>query len=103
MRGTINDTKSPINCGSHCCLLLGAVSESMAQKNSPVPQWCGTLREIWPNGPRVLSYLPEMGPGDEQAIMVPVPNLHRPGLHLTWPAIQMVILRYTGDEWMEKH
>ena len=33
------------------------------------PRYGGILREIWYTGPRVLSYLPEMGPGDEQAIM----------------------------------
>jgi peptide/nickel transport system substrate-binding protein len=33
------------------------------------PQKGGILREIWAAGPRALSYLPEMGPADEQAIM----------------------------------
>jgi peptide/nickel transport system substrate-binding protein len=29
----------------------------------------GVLREIWPNGPMCVGYLPEMGPGDEIAVM----------------------------------
>src|SRR5208337_4838278 len=43
------------------------VSESFAQQKTPVRG--GILREIWASGPRVFSYLPEMGPGDEQAIL----------------------------------
>ncbi|MGA2106598.1 MAG: ABC transporter substrate-binding protein [Syntrophorhabdales bacterium] len=45
----------------------GTVSEGLAQQKTP--QYGGILREIWATGPRVLSYLPEMGPGDEQSIL----------------------------------
>ncbi len=47
--------------------VLWIVSESPAQQKTPVRG--GVLREIWASGPRVFSYLPEMGPGDEQAIL----------------------------------
>ena len=47
--------------------VLWLVSESPAQQKTPVRG--GILREIWTQGPRVFSYLPEMGPGDEQAIL----------------------------------
>lgn len=33
------------------------------------PVYGGILREIWSSGPTVLSYYPEMGPGDETGVM----------------------------------
>ncbi len=33
------------------------------------PRYGGVLRTIWASGPRVLSYLPEMGPPDEIAVL----------------------------------
>ncbi len=53
-------------------VLVGAVVDGTCQQTGGperTPQRGGILREITANGPRVLSYLPEMGPGDEQAIM----------------------------------
>jgi|WetSurMetagenome_2_1015567.scaffolds.fasta_scaffold51202_2 peptide/nickel transport system substrate-binding protein len=48
--------------------MVAIVSPGLAQqKGEPVRG--GILREIAPNGPRVLSYLPEMGPGDEIAAL----------------------------------
>ena len=46
---------------------VGMAFEGFAQQKTPVKG--GILREIWGSGPRVFSYLPEMGPGDEQAIL----------------------------------
>lgn len=40
-----------------------------------VPQRGGILREIVPDAPRVLSYMPEMGPGDSQAVLPAVERL----------------------------
>lgn len=47
--------------------VAGIVFEGHAQSKAPVRG--GILREIWASGPQVLSYLPDMGPGDEQAIL----------------------------------
>ncbi len=44
-------------------------SEGFSQQAGKTPVRGGVLREIAPNGPRVLSYLPEMGPGDEVAVL----------------------------------
>ena len=51
--------------------MIGMVANGLCQQKGAQenPQRGGILREIEPNGPRVLSYLPEMGPGDEQAVM----------------------------------
>jgi peptide/nickel transport system substrate-binding protein len=48
---------------------LGHISVGLSQQTGKSPVRGGTLTEIWSNGPRVLSYLPEMGPGDEQSIL----------------------------------
>ena len=45
---------------------VGLVFNSFGEQK---PRYGGILREIAPNGPRVLGYLPEMGPGDEIAVM----------------------------------
>ena len=48
--------------------VVATVFDGFAQQKSE-PMRGGILREIAPNGPRVLSYLPEMGPGDEIAVL----------------------------------
>jgi peptide/nickel transport system substrate-binding protein len=48
------------------------VPDSLAQQRegpAKAPHRGGTLREISANGPRVLSYPPEMGPGEGQAVL----------------------------------
>lgn len=56
-----------------CAVLVAAtvIDGTCQQKGGAerIPSKGGTLREITANGPRALSYLPEMGPGDEQAVM----------------------------------
>jgi len=59
--------KRVLVCAVVLFAMLWVVSESAAQQKTPVRG--GILREIWSSGPRVFSYLPEMGPGDEQAIL----------------------------------
>ena len=62
-----------------CALLVvatvidGACQQKGGAEKTPLRG--GTLREIAANGPRVLSYPPEMGPVDGQAIMVGVEKL----------------------------
>lgn len=59
-------------------VMMGPAIDGFAQEKAPAgkaPVYGGTLREIWYNGPRVLSYLPEMGPADEQAVMPAVEKL----------------------------
>ena len=43
------------------------VSETFSQEKTPVRG--GILREIQPNGPKSLSYYPEMGPGESGAVL----------------------------------
>jgi peptide/nickel transport system substrate-binding protein len=52
-----------------CFVALGILPRALAQQTGKTPVKGGILTEIWSTGPRVLSYLPEMGPGDEQAIL----------------------------------
>ena len=59
--------KKVLLCAVAVFSILCLFSESPAQQKTPVRG--GILREIWGSGPRVFSYLPEMGPGDEQAIL----------------------------------
>ena len=48
---------------------LVIISDGLAQQAGKTPVHGGILRAIDPSGPRVLSYLPEMGPGDEIAVL----------------------------------
>ena len=50
---------------SVCIVPVGFAQQKVAPA---IPQYGGTLRLIAPNGPRVLSYVPMMGPGDHIAI-----------------------------------
>jgi ABC-type transport system substrate-binding protein len=67
-------------------LVLAVVAFGMVATTNPalcqtkassdkLPQNGGILREIRPDGPRVLSYFPEMGPIDEQSILPGVEKL----------------------------
>ena len=51
---------------------VGLVFDSFGEQK---PRYGGILREIVPNGPRVLGYLPEMGPGDEIAVLPAVERM----------------------------
>ena len=51
-------------------LIIAVSTFGMAIKGSAEvePQYGGVLRILAPNGPQVLSYVPEMGPGDHAAV-----------------------------------
>ncbi len=53
-------------------LTVGFIFSSFAQEK---PIYGGILRQIEPNGPRVLGWLPEMGPGDEIAVLPAVERM----------------------------